>query len=335
MRILIAEDDSVSSLVLRTTLEKQGHEILVAVDGFEAWQHVERGKIRLVISDWTLARMDGLEFCRRVRCRTSASPSYVYVILVTSRAQVDDRIEALEAGADDLLVKPLEVGELMARVRVALRILTMQEELEERSRALERAHAELTRRNARLAEAAVRDSLTGLSNRRHFRERFDSGFSFAVRQRLPLSLVMLDVDHFKAYNDAFGHPAGDRALIELAQTLRDSMREHELVARYGGEEFVILLPATAADAARKFCERLRDRVASHPWPLRPITASFGIATLNPCTLTPAQLLEEADRALYRSKQLGRNRVMHFQDLHPSAACCAPVSAPVLSILGQS
>src|SRR3954451_2842827 len=141
MKILIAEDDLLSSLILRKTLEKMGHEVVTAVDGADAWERVEQGDIRLVISDWMMPRMDGLEFCRRVRARSEGP--YVYVILVTAKQQRKDRIEGLEAGADDFLVKPLDRGELMARVRVAVRILTMQEELEQRTRALETAHTEL------------------------------------------------------------------------------------------------------------------------------------------------------------------------------------------------
>src|SRR3954447_16216478 len=230
MQILIAEDDLLSSLILRKTLEKIGHEVIAAVDGADAWQQVEQRDVRLVISDWMMPRMDGLEICRRIRNRPKGP--YIYVILVTAKQQRKDRIEGLEAGADDFLVKPLDRGELMARVQGAVRILTMQAELENRTRALEAAHAELARKSERLAEAAVSDSLTELKNRRHFHEMLDSGFSFANRQGLPLSVVMLDVDQFKPYNDVFGHPAGDAVLIDLATTLRGNARDSDLVARY-------------------------------------------------------------------------------------------------------
>ncbi len=177
-------------------------------------------------------------------------------------------------------------------------------------------HAELQRQYARLAEVAVSDGLTGLKNRRHFRECLDTSFSFACRKKLSLSVVMLDVDHFKHYNDTFGHPAGDAALAELGHLLRDNVREHDLVARYGGEEFVFLLSATDADAAAACCERFRTIIARHRWPLRPITASFGIATSSARTVNGMQLVDEADRALYVSKHRGRNCVTHFdQSVH--------------------
>jgi diguanylate cyclase (GGDEF)-like protein len=317
MKILIAEDDLLGSLILRKSLEKMGHEVIAAIDGADAWHHLERGDVRLVISDWMMPRMDGLEFCRKIRSRTNGS--YVYVILVTARQQRKDRLEGLEAGADDFLVKPLDRAELMARVQVATRILTMHGELENRTRALEVAHQELERQNVKLAEAAVSDSLTGLKNRRHFHETLDSTFSFATRHGLTLSVVMLDVDQFKAYNDVYGHPAGDAVLTSLAATLLANARDHDLVARYGGEEFVILLPGTGPDAARVFCNRVRSRIEGRPWPLRPITASLGIATMTPRTASSSQLIDEADRALYYSKELGRNRVTHFHELIPAIA----------------
>ncbi len=319
MKILIVEDDLLSSLVLRKTLEKMGHEIVTAVDGVDAWHRVQQDDIRLVISDWMMPRMDGLDLCRRIRSRPHRA--YIYIFLLTAKQQREDRIEGLRAGADDFLVKPLDRSELMARVHVALRILAMQEELQSRSRELEEAHAELERKNAKLAEAAISDSLTGLKNRRHFREVLEQSYSFAVRQGLPLSVVMLDVDQFKPYNDKFGHPAGDSLLADLAATLLDNARDHDLVARYGGEEFVILLPGTPAEQARLFCERTRAVIESKPWPLRPITASLGVATNTPATANASQLIDEADQALYHSKKLGRNRVTHFRDLALVSAGC--------------
>jgi two-component system chemotaxis response regulator CheY len=313
MKVLIVEDDPMSALVLQKTLESMGHESLVAADGLDAWELLEKHEIRLVISDWMMPRMDGLELCRRIRCR--GRRVYTYVIVVTAKRQRKDRVEALQAGADDLLSKPYDQGELMARTRVAQRILTMQEELQARSLELEAMRDALEARNQWLSEMALCDSLTGLKNRRHFREVLDATFAFALRQqRMPLSMVMIDVDQFKAYNDTFGHPAGDAILSTLAEILLENTREPDLVARYGGEEFVILLPGTDGPGARFVCERIRTVIERHHWPLRPITASFGAASMEPGTLEAAQLINEADQALYQSKRRGRNRVTHFQEL---------------------
>src|SRR4051812_910839 len=150
MKVLIVEDDPMSALVLRRTLETMGHETVAAADGLEAWELVQRHDIRLVISDWMMPRMDGLELCRRIRSRTD--PVYTYVIVVTAKRQRKDRVEALQAGADDLLSKSFDRGELMARTRVAQRILSMQEELQDRSRRLEAMRDELVCQNLTLAE---------------------------------------------------------------------------------------------------------------------------------------------------------------------------------------
>ncbi len=245
MTILIAEDDPVSSLVLRRSLDGLDEEIVAASDGEEAWRIVrDRHDIRIVISDWMMPRVDGVELCRRVRALTDRP--YVYFILLTAKAFREDRLAGLAAGADDFLTKPLDRAELLARLSVARRLIATQEELRLRSEQLEQLHAELSRQNERLAELATSDGLTGLKNHRHFRDALAIGLSLANREQMPYSLVMLDVDHFKQYNDAFGHPAGDAVLCDLARVLRGSVREHDLVARYGGEEFVLLLPMTDA-----------------------------------------------------------------------------------------
>jgi two-component system chemotaxis response regulator CheY len=317
MTILIAEDDPVSSLILRRSLEGLEQEVVVATDGEEAWRLVrDRQDIRLVISDWMMPRLDGVDLCRRVRGLTGRP--YIYFILLTAKVFREDRLAGLAAGADDFLTKPLDRPELVARLNVARRLLATQEELRLLSEELERLHVELRRQNERLADLAASDGLTGLKNHRHFRDALELGVSLASRQEVPFSLIMLDVDHFKQYNDAFGHPAGDDVLCDLARTLRESVRDHDVVARYGGEEFVLLLPLTGAEDARAVAERIRRAIAASDWPLRPIRASLGIATTGPEVTTPTRLLELADRALYRSKAEGRDRVTHADDLGAEA-----------------
>jgi diguanylate cyclase (GGDEF)-like protein len=294
MRILIVEDSSSTALALRKILESLGHQAAVARDGEEAWQALCAEPVPLVIADWVMPRLDGLELCRRIRARDPGLCRYIYVILLSVKHARDDRLLGLRAGADDFLVKPVDQGELAARLEIAQRLLSMQ--------------VELMRANARLAELATTDELTGLKNRRCFREALDHHFRLALRQGHPLSLAILDIDHFKPYNDTFGHPAGDEALRAVARVLRTNVREVDTLARYGGEEFLVLMPGADGRAGCRVAERLRTAIAGITLTLRPITASFGVAAISPGITTADSLLEHADRAVYLSKNGGRNRV---------------------------
>jgi diguanylate cyclase (GGDEF)-like protein len=318
MKIVIVEDDSVSRLVLRRALEDLNFEVAGFEDGAEAWDYLRSNEAHVVITDWMMPGVDGLDLCRRVRLRGVQGP-YVYVILLTSRNSRDDRLKSLQAGADDILTKPLDRAELFARLNVARRIVSMEEQLRSRSIELERMHAELERRNVLLAEIASCDGLTGLKNHRFFRESLEAQFSLARWRGAPLSVVMLDVDQFKSFNDSFGHPAGDEVLREVAKILRSCVRDHDVVARYGGEEFAVLLPSTDVDDSRSLGNRLRDSIQHYSWELRPITISLGISTSTPKIPRAAALIELADRSLYQSKAEGRNRVTHALDLPPSPA----------------
>jgi diguanylate cyclase (GGDEF)-like protein len=257
--------------------------------------------------------LDGLELCRKLRGRRDQIP-YLYTILLTGRTAREDRLAAFRAGVDDFLVKPIDLAELSARLEVARRIVTIQEQLRNRSTELERLHVDLEQRIIHLADVASCDGLTGLKNHRYFRESLEAQFLLARRSASPLSVMMVDVDSFKAYNDVFGHPAGDDVLREVSRILRDNVRERGFVARYGGEEFAALLPSTDVEASRLIGQRLRKAVEDHAWPLRPITISLGIATMNQQPTRASTLLEQADRSLYQSKAEGRNRVIHANDL---------------------
>jgi diguanylate cyclase (GGDEF)-like protein len=319
MRILIAEDQRVAALYLRRTLEKLGHEVEIAPDGEAAWRMIRDGDISLLISDWMMPKVDGPELCRRVRARPSGR--YIYIILLTSLDGHQDRITGLRAGADDFLIKPPDSDELAVRLEIAERILAV--------------HDQLAHQNARLAELAATDELTGVKNRRRFREDLELLFSQADRLGLPLSVVLLDIDHFKPYNDTFGHPAGDQVLQQVGRMLRSSVRGHDVVARYGGEEFVVLLPATGVNEAVEVAERLRATIADHGWPHRPVTASFGVATSDDDTPDGAALVDRADRALYAAKETGRNRTSHYGQLSVVSCQLSVASGQSSSASGEA
>jgi diguanylate cyclase (GGDEF)-like protein len=297
MQVLIAEDEKVSAACLRGLLAAMGHEVRVANDGLEAWGMLEERHVPLLISDWNMPRLDGLTLCQRIRAQSAAL--YTYVILLTTNDGHANRMSGLHAGADDFLVKPVHPEELAVRLEIARRLLSVQERLQQK--------------NALLAELASTDELTGLANRREFFRVLDSNLSFAKRQGAPLSLVLFDVDHFKKYNDSFGHAAGDATLRGVSETAREHCREHETIARYGGEEFAVILLGSDEEAARAVAERLRIAIAERPWPHRDVTASFGISTTCTHVMNVCQLVEQADAALYSSKHAGRNCVTHFND----------------------
>jgi two-component system chemotaxis response regulator CheY len=294
MKILIAEDQPTAALFLSRILEKMGHDVVVTRDGEEAWRLLREVDAPLLISDWMMPILDGPDLCRRIRA--AGGDRYVYIILLTSRDRREDRLQGLRAGADDFLTKPPDPDELAIRLEIAERIMAV--------------HDQLARQNKLLAELATIDELTGTKNRRRFREDLDLLFTQAVRQRSPLSLIMLDIDHFKQFNDTFGHPAGDEVLHRVGSVLNTGVRAHDVVARYGGEEFVVLLPSTTAEEAMEIAERLRNAISSRTWIYRQITASLGVATTRPDILSAATLLNQADQALYRSKENGRYMISH-------------------------
>ncbi|MDX2037549.1 MAG: response regulator, partial [Isosphaeraceae bacterium] len=217
MKVLVAEDDRISALFLTKSLEQLGYSVVTVEDGEAAWVALQDPEIRLVISDWMMPKIDGLELCRRLRER--AGRRYVYFILLTAKTYKEDRLQALNVGADDFLSKPLDRAELSARLNVARRLLSMEEELYARTIELERVQRELEDRNSTLQLLATTDPLTGLKNRRYFMERLESFITFGMRRSMPISVVMIDVDHFKSYNDTFGHTAGDEILVRFGRAL--------------------------------------------------------------------------------------------------------------------
>ncbi len=295
MTILIVGQATGSAERFREALRPVAEVVIVANDAQDALRMIrDRQDVRIVIADKEWPGADGPELLEGAEHRR------VHFIQIAGRPTGI-------VWADDFVAEPVDLGELVARVKIARRLLDAQDELE-------RVRGELQDQNDQLAELATTDGLTGLKNHRAFRASLEAAVSFANRKGMPLSLIMLDVDHFKLYNDTFGHPSGDEVLIAVARILRQSVREHDLVARYGGEEFVLLLPATDAESGLLVAERLRCDIAAGPWTNRQIRASLGVATTRPRIATPAELVRLADRALYRAKALGRDQTVHADDL---------------------
>jgi two-component system cell cycle response regulator len=217
-------------------------------------------------------------------------------------------VQILRPGRD-LVIAELQVVDTVWEGKTAwlasLRDITQRKHDEQR---ILEQQAKLAEANARLEALATTDGLTGLANHRTFKEKLQEECQRAQRFRQPLALAMLDVDHFKPFNDAFGHPAGDEVLQRVARLLGENIRQIDVAARYGGEEFTVLLPNTGPTEAILVAERLRHAVEVAPWSLRPVTVSLGVAYLDSSSLSPADLIRLADQALYRSKQNGRNRV---------------------------
>ena len=315
MRILVADDEPVSRLVVQTALQRLGHECETATDGVEAWRAFQANRHEVVISDWVMPRLTGLELCRNIRA--FAPGGYTYIIMVTGLAAPHQVIEGMQAGADDYLVKPLDPEDLEMRLIAAARVTSLHRQLAQQRTELEGLNQELT-------AISLRDSLTGLGNRMAIDEDLDQLEARVIRYGHRYCLALLDVDHFKSYNDTYGHQAGDRALQAVAARLKREAREGDAVYRYGGEEFLCIFPeqflATAAVAAERIRRGLEHSAIPHAaTPVGVLTLSAGLAMLDPVRgSSVGEVLKEADEALYRAKQLGRNRVEYVAALQPAA-----------------
>ena len=300
--ILVVDDSPIYRRLITGHLEQWGFTVTVAQSGVEGWEILKRpGSPNLVVSDWVMPGMDGLELCRKVRAAQSAD-SYVYIILLTSKDTHTDLISALEAGADDYLVKPFDEQELKARLFVGKRIVDLQQEL-------------VVAREA-MRHAATHDGLTGLANRSAGMETLRRELARSFRQGTPLTVILADIDHFKKVNDQWGHIVGDEVLVEMGRRLRTQLRPYDLVARYGGEEFLLVLPDCDLTSALIRADQIRGFVASQPFTTsvqpQAITVSMGVAVVNEKTELPLEeVLHLADVGLYKAKSEGRNRVEHI------------------------
>lgn len=309
-RILVVDDHPDNVEIIDARLSSRGYLIESACNGQEALEKVYQDPPQLILLDVMMPLMDGFEVSRRIR--GDSSLPYIPIILVTARGETQDKVEGLDAGADDYLTKPINFPELEARVRSMLRIKKLQDELDRQNKELEEV-------NERLRRLSITDGLTGLFNHRHVHELLHEEHERIKRSGQHLAVVMLDLDRFKLLNDTHGHPTGDLVLAETARILRENAREIDMVGRYGGEEFITLLPGAEEEAAALFAERVRVAVENFVFrdegkEIR-MTVSAGVASGREGDYdTPDELIKRADKALYAAKEGGRNRVVRSTDV---------------------
>ncbi len=304
--VLIVEDNLLMRSILEGHLVELGHEVSAVENGRQALEMLEKKYFPMVITDWVMPEMDGLELCRSVR--DMDNDGYIYIILLTGQDKKEDLISGLGSGADEYLVKPVNRAELAVRLKTAGRILELQS-------SLKRSYDEIKL-------LSTKDPLTKLFNRGYLDERLPQEVKRTFRFERPISIALFDLDHFKDINDSYGHPAGDRVLQDCADCVWRSVRgEIDWLARYGGEEFIIVLPETSLPGAIACAERLRREISElvtvfDGSEIR-FTASFGVASFAPSSqkedlYMTNVLIEKADQCLYQAKKEGRNRVRSIQ-----------------------
>lgn len=295
--ILVADDSPVYRKLVEQALSQDTCSVCFANSGREAIEIFQRVHPDIVITDWVMPDLTGIELCQTIRRDLNAA--YTYVIILTSHAEKENVVKGLSAGANDYLTKPFHRDELLARVRVGQRLIELQRQIEAKNRELE--------------ELALTDPLTGLPNRRAMEAWAVCQLSGAARHGFPFWVVVIDLDRFKSINDTYGHDAGDTVLKQFAEILKSNTRRSDMCGRIGGEEFLQVLTYAKESDVRLVVERMRQLLISQKFLLKGaevrVTASFGVAGFWGKTAPEfADLVNQADAALYRAKDLGRNRM---------------------------
>ncbi len=295
MDILIVDDDPITRLALCVAVEEWSFVPVVAGSAEDALRLLSGDTPpHLLIIDWSMPGMSGPELCKKLRERPDGQ--FFYILMLTGKDGNDAVVEAMESGADDFLSKPFDPRILKVRLGAGSRIVRLEQTLN---------------------QLASRDALTQCWNRRMIDELMSSSIAESNRKGTPLTLMVVDIDHFKNVNDTYGHASGDIALKHTVDVLNQNLREYDQVGRYGGEEFVVLLPSTDKSSAWGIAERIRSSIQYSPAIISdaetiPLTVSIGLAEVRNGNETPLSLFERADKALYTAKQKGRNRVI-FDD----------------------
>jgi diguanylate cyclase (GGDEF)-like protein len=297
IKVLVADDSAVYRKLVEHALSEKHYSLLFAKSGREAVELFAKHNPSLVIVDWIMPDLTGIEICQHIRAGTRES--YTYIIILTGKSEKESVVEGLAAGSDDYLTKPFHHEELIARAGVGRRIIELQREIESK--------------NALLKELALTDALTGLPNRRAIEDWATRQLSGAARYGFPFWVALADLDHFKAVNDTYGHDAGDRVLKAFSEILKRNSRRSDICGRIGGEEFLLVLTHATGENAGVVIQRVRSELASTEFNFDgnslSVTASFGLAGFEG-TRAPDfnRLVAQADSALYSAKRGGRNRV---------------------------
>ena len=299
-KILIIEDSATQALRLKLLLEEKNYHVTIAQNGKIGLDLVKQETFPIVLTDWIMPEMSGVEFCRNVR-RLDID-NYIYIIIVTAKEEKKDIFYGLKAGADDYITKPVDFSELIARLETGNRILNLEKKLREE--------------RDKIVKLMITDPLTKMFNRRYMNEKLPSEIKRAIRYHRPLSVIMGDIDHFKDVNDQYGHLAGDEVLEKIAGIFLSSIRKDiDWTARYGGEEFLIVLPETSLKGALTAADNIRTRIMNtkisyHSKTIN-VTMSFGVSCMVPSKgkkqFTIDAMLNAADKFLYQSKENGRNQ----------------------------
>lgn len=297
MNALVVEDDKAARLILQNWLESLGYEVMTAQNGEDGWSAMAGERVpKLILLDWSVPGLDGIELCRRLRARSW--PYYPYVIMIAGRNHRDDVAHALESGADDYLAKPFEIADLEARLKVAGRILMLQDQL--------------IKDREEYRTLAMKDPLTQVWNRTAFLDLLSRELNRSVRQKTEVGLLFLDLDHFKSVNDSLGHLAGDFVLMEITRRLSKMLRSYDFIGRFGGEEFCVALPGCPSDVVGRRAEMIRCAITADPVRVGnidiPVTVSIGATASGKSSAI--DLVAVADVALYRAKTAGRNCTVH-------------------------
>jgi diguanylate cyclase (GGDEF)-like protein len=314
VQVLLADDDPAMLRLLAKWLESAGYRVRCARDGYEAMAAIDEECPQFLVTDWEMPEMDGLELCRWLRGRDL--PCYVYTIILTVRSGSHDMVRGLESGADDFLKKPVDRGELLARMRAGIRVLELE---------------------SRLSLLARSDPLTGLPTQRTLFEQGNREWQRAKRYHFPISCAMIDIDFFKRVNDTYGHAVGDEVIRRVAKVLADNCRASDLISRYGGEEFCALLPETSEKNAALWAERVREVIAATDVSVDRnsvrVTISVGVSQMLDDIESMEALVDMADQALLVAKQSGRDRVVAYQSIGQFAQLRLAAKSPGLLFSG--